>query len=334
MNIISLVGEKFRVFLYLFLGCIVFLPIVSFVISKISDSKIPMVVILGYGRDSIMDNIVYGIKEEVKSKGFRSGRDVNYIIQDVDYSSVSVSRMLLDINKMNPDVVVILGDVISELESHVNLDVPTVFGVYSNHVVNDIVNKKSKAPIFFYENDISNLFDFGLRLFPTTKMIGYVLSEREYLSESLKDELGSQGIRVSELKIGESFYKRSDDYDNISKQLLKMKNNGISFLCLSGSDSVNAVIPHISSIAGRLDIGIISPFTEHVFQKYALGAIGIDHKLFGSRIGSFVANLLMGEREDNFKDRMDHSYDKKKLVDRILYDRLTFNNSDNFLKTG
>lgn len=269
----------------------------AFSMYKQTNNKnvIPTIAIANYGPHSSLEEIIAGIKIELKDKGFIENETVKYEISDAAFDPTLILQMVAKLNGNKPDLIVALTTPVAQLVKSQVRNTPIIFTA-----VTDPVNSGLLASAIIPESnitgcsekiDLSLMINFAKSLLPKAKTMGILYSTSEAndaaMLESLKQAAKSHNIEIVAVGI--------DHQRDIPTRINTFKDK-VDFIYVGTSGPIQPALPIIANYALKMNIPVINADRKAAEEDLVLASFGVDYKEIGINTGKIIIRLLKGTK--------------------------------------
>jgi putative ABC transport system substrate-binding protein len=250
------------------------------------------VTIISYQKDEVTAEMVEGVREALRTAGFREGRNLKLSVMDAQGVPERVKPLALDMIRGRPDVIIALSLPVIEAVISQTKQIPIVFAGMTDPVVSGVVT--SWEPSGNNVTGVSDVLPLQKRvslirqLAPQARRVGVIYNPTDAHSVSqvkdFQETLSGTGLIAIELTVS-----RAVDVGSAARSLIEKADVFQTFLDPTVSQSYAALV----QVANDAKIPLIGWDIKDV-RAGAVAAVDLTQRDIGVAAGRLALRILRG----------------------------------------
>lgn len=199
--------------------CIKFSLLIVIIVSLFSfialhykhNTKLPIIAVANYGPHSSLEESIAGIKAELTQLGFIEGKNIKYLISDVNFDLSLIPQMISTLKHKKPAIMVVIATPIAQFAKHAIKNIPLVFNAITDPVTVGLLKKPNSS----FDNitgasdkqNLQVLLTFAKQILPNATRVGVLYATAEAndlaLIKMLKKAANKMHMQVIAIPIDE-----------------------------------------------------------------------------------------------------------------------------------
>lgn len=289
-----------------------------------SNNQAPIsIAIANLGPHPSLLGSIAGFEDELKLYQQRTGKRINYKIQDVNFDMNQIPTMLASLSIHKPDILFTLTTSVSQAAksrfSHSNT--PIIFADITDPVAAKIIPSKEKSTTQITgasdQQDIDGLMDLIHILLPNVKRIGIPYSPGEANDRALL-ALFQQANTQHHMNIVPIPIDTKQDIPLRIEYFGKQ----VDVLYVGAGNMIQPALPAILSVSNRLKIPVFNVEPSPVYQHHAFASYAVSYEQVGRNAAKLVEKYLDGRAIEELNPIYPAKSDHTSLVSRQVAKQL------------
>lgn len=240
-----------------------------------------------------LDDIRYGLLEQLKTEGFEEGKNLKVDFQSAQGNPSTAAQIAKKFAGDKPDVIVPISTPSAQAVVAASKDIPIVYAGITDPIGAKLVSSwdASGTNVTGMSNqmDVQPELDLIRELIPDLKAIGYVFSPGEVNSVTVLNQLREKAASHN-IKIVDVPAQTTSDVLAAARSL----KGKVQIIFTAHDNNVVAAYPSMYKAAVEMKIPLLAADSNSVGKGAAL-ALGVNDYNLGKETGKMVAQVLRGK---------------------------------------
>lgn len=273
------------------------------------------IAITSFGEHPALQDVIDGMKDSMKQRGYQEGRDVAYTFTHVNWERNLIPQMLIKVAAAKPDVIVTITTPVTQTAVRAIGDrsIPIVFAAVQDPVVAGVIPSWDKPSAIM--TGASNLADmegtlrFIKQLLPNTKRLGLPYNPGDDADNALRERLQQYAP-----KYGLELVLVGVDNVNDMPQRLQTFAGKVDALFVIPSNLFQPATSQIAAITNRLGIPTFNGLPAPILKHEMLGTYSVDFRKIGANAAGLVERILKGSKVSEVAPSVPVAADHKVII--------------------
>jgi len=251
--------------------------------------------ILRYNSSDLVNNIITGIKSDLKNNGLLDEGNVNYIIADANSDISKFETLISNMVKDGVDLIVPISTPAAKAAvQYVPANIPIVYTYVTSPEFAGLIGKRKLITGISDATNFNDYLKFVKELFPNITKTGRIYNDSEPNSEFAQSEL---------LKLA-SFYNINFENETVSSTTLinqafnNLKSKEIPAILVAADNTLNLGMKDLAKLCSDNSIPLIGDSEENA-EDGALAAISVNYDELAKVSGETIFSVILGISPDD-----------------------------------
>lgn len=285
-----------------------------------NEESNPHIAIISYGPHSSLNDLVEGIKDGLKERGYDEGSNLKITLSDVNFDAALIAQMVAKAKASKPDVIIAMTTPVAQMAKNMIKDIPVIFTAITDPVEAKLLTQADKSEGNLTGSSDQQSAEYVLsmakKIMPSSDVFGVLYSTAEANDTALLNMMTKEA-EIQDLTLLAVPIDQMRDIPMRMKQFNKLAD----FIYVGTSGPIQPALPAITATASKMGIPVINADPDAVKHHQALASFGVRYYRIGVQTSGMVARVINGEDIANITPLVPsqdehHAYISQKQVEK------------------